>query len=85
MYKQHGIRLCGDAADIGEADVAGDPFGAEFVEIAGEDAHADRDLLIRRKKLSGVRHGGTECRTADPLTLCNQHFAVYHIFVSAAG
>ena len=26
-----------------------------------------------------------ECRTADPLTLCNQHFAVYHIFVSAAG
>ena len=58
MYKQHGIRLCGDAADVGEADVAGDPFGAEFVEIAGENPDPDHDLLIRGEKISGFRHGG---------------------------
>ncbi len=50
MYKQNGIRLCGDAADVGEADVAGDPFGAEFVEIAGENPYADHNLLIRGRR-----------------------------------
>lgn len=66
MYKQNGIRLCGDAADVGEADVAGDPFGAEFVEIAGENPYADHNLLIRGGEdirippwRRGVSHGGS--------------------------
>ena len=85
MHKKHRIRRCGNAAYIRDSHMPCDPFCAEFMEIAGEDAHADRDLLIRRKKISVFRHSCTECRAADLFTLCDQYFTVYHIFICAAG
>ena len=62
-----------------------DSFCAEFVEIAGEDAHADRDLLIRREKVTVFRHGCAERCPAEAFPLCDQDLAVYHIFVGAVG
>ena len=85
MCKKHRIRLRGNSADIRDSDVSCDSFCPEFVEIAGEDAHADRDFLIRRKKVTVFRHGRAQRCPAETFSFRNQNLTVYHIFVSAAG